>query len=47
MQQNNDKRYDQFEVVYSFKRINMGSVKQLQGYEVVAEAANRAMNPPK
>lgn len=33
--------------MYSFKRINMGSVKELQGYDVVTEAASRAMNPPK
>lgn len=25
----------------------MGSVKELSGYEVVAEAAYRALNPPK
>lgn len=25
----------------------MGSVKELQGYDVVVEAANRAVNPPK
>ncbi len=43
----NDKKYDQFDVVYSYKRINMGSVKELQGYDVVTEAANRAVNPPK
>lgn len=32
LQSTNDKRYDDFDVVYSYKRINMGSVKELSGY---------------
>lgn len=47
LQTASDKKYDEFDVVYSFKRINMGSVKELQGYDVVAEAAARVLNPPK
>lgn len=42
-----DKKYDDFDVVYSYKRINLGSVKEVSGYDVVAEAASRALNPPR
>lgn len=36
LQSSTEKKYDEFEVVYSYKRINMGSVKELSSYEVVA-----------
>lgn len=35
LQSSTEKKYDEFEIVYSYKRINMGSVKELSGYEVV------------
>lgn len=47
LQNPNEKKYDDFDVVYSYKRINMGSVKEFSGYEAVSEAAYRAVNPPK
>ena len=41
----NEKKNEEHEIVYSYKRHNMGGITTLKGLELVEEATKKAMNP--